>query len=157
MRSKIGAIGAIGLIVPMLITGCSILERPSNSPVAIQRQGDNVAVAFCNAVTVSYVLIEERNLREELPWSIVWEFETNVEISQGDSLSTDPTITSPIPGEIRKIPRLMAGDQVRVFVAHPGPGTRRQAVNSTFYIDEQGLSENDWLHPDGSTTSAPCP
>jgi hypothetical protein len=86
----------------------------------------------------------------------VWEFDADRKIGAGDVLSADGNTTPPFAGETRVAPRLNPGDQLRVFVAHPGPGTLRQVVNSTFYVGKDGLSARNWLHPDDTETKSPC-
>lgn len=148
----------LAAVVVLVITaaGCSILERPSNEPVAIRKNGSHLEVAFCSDIEASYLRLDERNVSDGLSWSTIWEFEASKDFARGDVLSTDPSST-PLLGETRTTPRLIPGDQVHLFVAHPGPGTRRQVVNSNFYLGKDGLSDRDWLHPDGTVTKSPCP
>lgn len=127
-----------------------------NEPVAIQRNGTHLVVTICADIVVDYVHLEERNLRQDLPWSTFWEFTDTMNLRTGDVLSTNPSATAPIDEEVRKDPHMDEGDQIRVLIAHPGPGTPHVSVDSIFYVTEERLIEDAWLHPDGSTTEEPC-
>jgi hypothetical protein len=151
---RIGAFSATMALTLAGLSGC--FESPAVGPAAIQRDGDSLKIVACAAIDADLVFVEERNLAANRPWTTVWRFEAMLPLSSGDMISTDPSVTAGCPGEVRKVPRLAAGDQVSVLLAN-NLAEPPQSISAVFQLGEDGLSESRWLHPDGTSTITPCP
>ena len=123
-------------------------------PVSIKRDGGDLLVAVCTDVVITDLLVDERNVQENLQWRTFWRASGRAAISEGQVLSTAGTIPE-MEATILNSPRLQPGDGIGILLRSDDP-EGQQNVSGSFQIGEEGLSQTQWQHPDGNLKNEPC-
>ena len=134
---------ALAVAFGLTLSGC-LIDRVPPADVAIQRDGDGVRVAFCEAVRVDELWVDQWvSKRVE-----VWEAKPRVTVEPGDvldraSLGSSLTQLSDFDFE--------SGDDISVTIVRP-----TETSQETRFSMRNGLPEDRWLLPDGETAPEPC-
>lgn len=147
-----------GAVIAVLVTATSLGltacdQNMSQGPVALQRDGNDLAVAICADIDAKSMLIESWASGNGTPTETVLDAAGVATIRSGDVFLTGESVeglttfnwTQPAtePGRnfaIQILPRSSNADD----------------INATFTIGKDGLSESVWLHPDGQETTNPA-
>lgn len=135
--------GALALALGLTLSGC-LIDRVPPADVAIQRDGDGVRVAFCEAVRVDELWVDQ--------WVSqrvgVWEAKPRVRVEPGDALDRVSLGTS-----LKELADFdfESGDDISVTIIRP-----TESSQETRFSIRNGLPEDQWLLPDGETAREPC-
>ncbi len=142
------------LFATLLLSGCLIGEQAA-AGTAIKRAGEYLLVAVCGDISADYVGMDQRNVGAGMEWTEFFQSTADREFSTGDMSSTDPQVTPPEHGDLRRPLALRSGDNIVISVVDHDPVSPSD-LSGFFEIGHGGLSESLWLQQDGSTTVEPC-
>ena len=144
---------AIALCLSVL-TGCIFTEGITSGLTTVKRDGANILVAACADTVATRMTFSEQSSAIEEGDERFWAFEREIELRRGDVLSSDPAVTPPVPGEIRRTPLLLPDD--RLYVSFSNQDDSVLEISGYFHLPSEGFSESKWLHEDGTLTDDPC-
>lgn len=154
-RSPAGSLRClIACICGMLRCSQSQFPTPDANAIVVKSEGEALLLHVCDDLVFDRFSIEQRNLSLGESWQIVWRSDERVELRSGVTLSTSQPLHE--LGVIANKPRLVPGDQLRVFIDRDAPDGAYPVVASVFYIPSEGLGAGTWLHSDGTQTELPC-
>lgn len=135
----------------LLLSGCD--QNMAQGPATIQRDGDDLILAFCEEIQVGSVLIETWASGNGTPTLTVLDASGSRFVPDRTELTVDElAIGLSVTTQTR--PPLNPRDNLAVQLL-PADSADQQ-INATFTIKDEGLSETLWLHPDGRESTDPC-
>lgn len=137
------------VLVVLIALGLSGCENPRQGPLAVRAHEGALEVAVCTAVDVDQLWFDER--RPPADWSTFWRADVDSSLERGAVISTDPLVTPEAEFGERRSPDLSSGTLLDLTVGSPDGD-----ISALFTLTED-LSQEVWLHPDGTTSLSPCP
>jgi hypothetical protein len=135
----------------MGLTACD--NNAFMSPLSVQRNGDLLLVAMCgDSVSIERIYVEARNLDEGGQWQRFWDASGVISLKTGDIVSFEHKIDG-FTIDLNENPPLSDGTQLAITMVSIKAG---KSLSSDITIRGGQLSEDSWLHADGSVTDAPC-
>ncbi|MBA8815589.1 hypothetical protein FHX48_000641 [Microbacterium halimionae] len=120
-------------------------------PIALRDTEGSLEVAICVDGDVSRISGLERGRSTSQQWTEFWSLDTQQSVSPGT------TFVAGAPGsngaEVFNTPTLAPGSELDIAF-FDGDETIASAV---FRIPSEGAPADDWLQPDGTTSSSACP
>lgn len=135
----------------LALTGCETAYQ--YGPYALGRDGESLLVATCESRTVTTVYVEERPDHHGVEGRLhVWDATGDRSVAPGEIM----VVGGDNPGLVNSVsvkPTIEPG--VRYFLQMNEE--YGQVASALFRIPEDGLSEGEWLTPEGEVSSEPCP
>lgn len=132
----------------IVLFGCSVLmENPASGAIAVSRDRDQLLVVVCTSFRAAEVRMSERAQTGD--WSYFWKFARDIDLVAGDELS--PSRAGELGVVPARVPKLEPHDDIRIVVANGA-----DSVTAQFSVPDSGLSEEQWLHPNGEMSAIPC-
>jgi len=140
LRSVLTA--ALAALLALALSSC-VADRPPVANIALQREGDDLRIVFCDGVRIDVLWVDQRDGRSHTVWE------------------ARPYLTLE-PGEI--VDRSMLGDslvETGKFDFESGGPVVVQAAAANGSVEAEfptktGVPTDGWLHPDGRVTEAEC-
>ncbi len=118
-------------------------------PVAVKRIGNELLIAVCTPIELRGIEADVRD--DESPWSTFWVADASVSLQRGDVISaTQFTTQSGDPSGAQ----LDGRSDLDLSILLRGVDKNENLLG--VFLVEPELSEDAWLHADGTRTEQPC-
>lgn len=134
-----------GLVMSMFaltLSGC-LIDRPVVGNLSLQREGDDVRVAFCEPFAIDVLWIDQRVGKRQQ----VWEARPSLRVAAGEIVDR-----LALGGSLQQLSDFAFDSASSIIVQASGGNS---SVEAEFPIGD-GVPTDRWLHPDGSVTNAAC-
>ena len=125
-----------------------------DGPVAMRTAADGIEFALCAGAEATEIRVEQRNPRLGQDWVTIWWAVGEHTFELGDIVGLNAEVDG-FDTRVFETPDIQEGTELVVsLVRDTSPPT---SIIADFEPLGSGLlPEGDWLHPDGSLTTAPC-
>ncbi|MBM7470915.1 hypothetical protein [Subtercola frigoramans] len=133
--------------------GCAALpfDPPNSGAVSIQASETGLRITVCKSITATRIWLQSRNVAEGRAWSQLWDATGQSHLERLTMISTSGTEGF---GAATTQPSLASGEELSLMIV----GTESESIDAEFGpLPESGLSKDQWLQSDGSSSSEPCP
>ena len=149
IRAKLVAV-AVALIGVVGLSACD--NNLYLSPVAVQRDGTDLLIAFCDeTVEVKQIFASSSNRNKGVERRF-WDAAGLTTLTSGQIVAVSEGVEGLVQ-QVSRDPYLAAGTTLTVVANGTDPRTGYSAELS---LGDTMLSEDEWLHTDGSVSELPC-
>ncbi|MCO5294362.1 MAG: hypothetical protein M9882_05600 [Homoserinimonas sp.] len=149
---RVGLLPVAACLVAISLTGCGIKFlpfEPADFPVAIQKDGASISAVACRQVKAEVVSVQFRD-QTHGDWSPIFRATGEAVFSAGDEIFQASrmygmSVSGPSSVPSAKVPQF--------YFSFRAAGSSYLSI----FFSAKNLSDESWLHPDGSTSAVPCP
>jgi hypothetical protein len=140
----------LGCLIASSLSACD--NNLARGPLALKRDGSHLLIAVCTDIRPVTIYGDFKNESQGRGLKEYLDGKGTIDFHRGDVVST----AEDWPGmafSVRRDPDMTAGASISVSFT---PVDRMGQFTATFGVHDRTLSSTRWLHPDGTTTKAPC-
>jgi hypothetical protein len=138
----------IATTAALTLSACFYAESLPDGPIAISRGEDGIRLAVCESIVVSELFLGEHAEGDDA--KELWDLFPAVGLQSGVSYSQADLVGD---AGLSPEPTMDAGATIQILLT----SSNAAPTQATFDIGPDGLPPGTWLHPDGATSSVPCP